>query len=530
MSHKEDARSFVFAALALLMTGAVVRMLLGAPPVRELLQFAGTVGAAFVAVLFFRHIPWDRLPKSTGRFWGILGYGTILGLGVLVMLIPYHPMAVAPIIAAVLPTLALLPLLCFTEGRGTPGFIVVLIGVLAAAAVTWLMGFVAASVIVCLVGISVVLIRRRRFGEGDERWIGHLVFAGIVLVGLWLLLMSELTKPWLNAWLQSVFVPSVTAEGEEFQNYLSHVFFKFAQPFGTSTIREIQVFHNPDQFMAVEKLLPDPGSRLVLSSTFYHWGLVPTFVILFPMVMLPVNGCFLAHAQRGFQRCNSLTVSLLLGLPIFFFIFQNLGLSVLMIDFCPLFSCGFLQNFVYLLLVLAAAGHIFPPVKGRSCSSARTADRKSGLPASRLIHCKGDHEVLIAMKKLFASGSWTTEKVEGAFSAADTFTVFSAEGTYYDIRLAVRSLSLDCSQAALLAALVEYTEAVPFQDEADDLEDMIWANFSGEKCPRLHVTCAHSGELCRDPMGTWRVTVAMGSAPLLPKAESEQVDTADMVS
>ena len=53
MNRKEDAKSFIWAALVLMAEGLVVRLLLGASPTRELLQFVVVVVAAFLAVLFF---------------------------------------------------------------------------------------------------------------------------------------------------------------------------------------------------------------------------------------------------------------------------------------------------------------------------------------------------------------------------------------------------------------------------------------------------------------------------------------------
>ena len=119
MERKEHEKTFVSAALILMLLGVAVRIYLGNPVMREILVCVGSVAAAVLAAFVLNHIPWARMVKSPGRFWGVLGYIVLLGLSVLLMLVlPASAESIAPTIAAVLPLLAQLPLFRYTRRCG----------------------------------------------------------------------------------------------------------------------------------------------------------------------------------------------------------------------------------------------------------------------------------------------------------------------------------------------------------------------------------------------------------------------------
>ena len=122
MERREQGRTFEIAALILLVLGVAVRIYLGSSVIREILISLASVAGALLAAVALRYIPWARLVKRPGRFWGVFGYIMLLGLGMLLMLVlPATEKSVAPMIVAVLPLLAQLPLLRYNQGRGTWG-------------------------------------------------------------------------------------------------------------------------------------------------------------------------------------------------------------------------------------------------------------------------------------------------------------------------------------------------------------------------------------------------------------------------
>lgn len=533
MEKKEHERTFVGAALILMLLGVVTRIYLGNPAMKEILLCVGVVATAVLAAVLLRRIPLKRFAKYVGRFWGVPGYTVLLGLGVLLMLGLRTPEgSIAPTIAAVLPLLAQLPLFRYTRRCGTRGFVLALAGWLGAVIVVWVMGFVAAFVITALVGFVVILICRKHFGEGDERWIGHLILVGVVVAGLCLLFATEMSRPWIWAWLETAFAPGVNSFGEAFQNYVNQTLWNSAKLLGGSELEEILVWEEPARYMAVSELLPSADDPTVLTTIAYYLGLIPSLLVFFFLAFVPVCGVYLGFAQQGFRRYITLMITLFFGVVFLLYGYQSAGYSFLMIDFCPLFSGGF-ENFLYVLLVLMAASHDSPLTEGaerRGVRHMEDGEDPEELVHCRLLQCGSKHEEIAALKKQFVWEQCSSEEVEDAFAAADVFTVFVVEGTYYAVHRTLRKASFACQHTAIQALLIEYTDEVSYRGEAKELQELICANFVDHSAVQISTAIRHSGDACRDPKGYWRIVVAMGVGTQLSKEGSAQVDTVNMVS
>ena len=509
-----ESRLFMTAVGLTMLLGVVIRTLLGASLGNEVLQMLLSVICALAVTAAYRFIASGKLARKRWRARSAVWYFILLGAGALVMwLLPFPTAAIAPIVASVLPTLALLPLFRFCEGRKALGLLLALLGVVAAAATEVLCHYLAAALITAAIGLLVILLRRQHYHEGEERWIGHLLFLIPVVVGGLLLLFSELTNPWLHTFFASFLASAESMETEPFMNYLHQTIFANARPIGPSSMREVLIWAPGNLYSTVEELILPPSNAYPLPAIVHYWGILPTVLVALFLLLVPVSSLILAHVQRGFQRCVSLTIALLLSFPVLFFLLQNIGLSVLMVDFCPFFSTGFFYNTAYLMLALSAIRHHSPitaPDGASSLDSIRErAPSSTNVACSQLVNCPWDHPAVRDLQMRLAADGSLGKDSDKLLSPDYRYTIFTAAGRLCDLRLLMETFSFDnpCAESQIL--LVEYTDPAGGDDEATVLKNQLCAALTPEAPYRSVVIRGQQGN-CDDAAPHWTVTVALG--------------------
>lgn len=511
-----ESRLLLISVGLTMLLGVISRALLGASLGNEVLQMLLSLICALAVTAVYRFIASGKLAQKRWRTRGVVWYFILLGGGALAMwLLPFPAAAIAPIVATILPTLALLPLFRFCEGRKTLGLLLALLGVIAAAVVAVACHYLAAALIIAAIGLLVILLRREHYHEGESRWIGHLLFLLPVLVGGLLLLISELTNPWLHTFFASFLTSAESIETEPFLNYLHQTIFANARPIGASSMREVLIWAPGNVYATVEELLLPPSNAYPLPPIVHYWGILPTILISMFLLLVPVNCLILTRVQRGFQRCVTLTIALLLTFPVLFFLLQNIGLSILMVDFCPFFSTGFFYNTAYLMLIFAAIRHHSPMTAPDGASSLAFAQERrpssTNVAFSQLVDCPWDHRAVCELRERLAQDESSADELDDFFSPDYRYTVFTAAGRLCDLRLLMETFSFDNPDTQSQILLVEYIDPEGGNDEATVLKNQICAALTPEAPHRLVIIRGHK-DSCDDAAPLWTVTVALGSA------------------
>lgn len=511
-----ESRLLVISVGLTMLLGVLSRSLLGASLGNEVLQMLLSIICALAVTAIYRFIAFTKLAKKRWRARSVIWYVILLGAGALTMcLLPFPTSAIAPIVATVLPTLALLPLFRFCEGRKTFGLLLALLGVIAAAIIAVLFHYLAAALIIAAIGLLVILLRRQHYHEGESRWVGHLLFLIPVLVGGLLLLVSELTDPWLHTFFASFLASAESMETEPFMNYLHQTIFANARPIGPSSMREVLIWAPGNLYSTVEELILPPSNAYPLPAIVHYWGILPTILISLFLLLVPASCLILARVQRGFQRCVTLTIALLLTFPVLFFLLQNIGLSVLMVDFCPFFSTGFFYNTAYLMLIFAAIRHHSPMTAPDGASPLTSAQARcpssTNVVCHQLVDCPWDHQTISELRDQLEKDNSSVDDLDSLLSPDYRYTVFTAAGRLCDLRLLMENFSFDnpCTESQIL--LIEYVDPEGCDDEATVLKNQICAVLTPTAPHRLVLIRGHK-DSSDDVLPLWTVTVALGIA------------------
>lgn len=345
---------FAAAAVFLLLSGTVLRLLMGGAVGAEVANLLVPVAVAAVFWMIASHGGREvsELLKKSSGWWYLT---TMLAAALVMALLPKT--YVMPVAVTVLPVMALLPLRLLTYKRGILGLAGYLLAMVLATAMCYLLGYFAAAVLCVIVYLAVLCCTYKDFDDEKDLW--SIILKVLLLI--WLLMLGAFLvvdnlhnlQEWLHL-LADPFDDIFTVSEDSFWNYIGRSTLPAFEWLGQSALKEIPDGVQGFMLDLTEIFGGAADDRFLLLQAGYRMGWLCVIVVLLAVLALVVGGVGMLRERRGMHFVVTLAAVLTVLLPILFYCGQNLGVETLSIDHCPLLGNDWVKNSVYMLLLCAA--------------------------------------------------------------------------------------------------------------------------------------------------------------------------------